>query len=71
MTGVMNVESSMLKQLGYLRTTKTLVVRFNNDSVYVYKGVPQHVWDELQAADSMGKYFNQHIRMSVPYERQY
>ena len=59
----------MFKQLKYVPHTRVLLVRFNNDTLYMYKGVPEKKWIDMQAAESMGKYFAKNIRNTIAYER--
>lgn len=69
MIDMMDVESSMFKQLGYDYDRNTLAVRFTNGNLYLYHEVPETLWNDLQAADSMGKYFSAEIRDTCRFER--
>jgi hypothetical protein len=66
-----NVESSLLKALGYDAGTSTLEVEFHNGSVYVYAGVPEGVYSEVMGSESVGKAFNRLIKSegAYPYKR--
>ena len=57
------VQSSVLKTVRYDAAARTLTVRFRvSDRTYVYEGVPQEIYDGLIFSDSLGTYFNAHIR---------
>ncbi|WP_375457816.1 KTSC domain-containing protein [uncultured Enterovirga sp.] len=42
---------------------ETLVVTFVSGRRYAYAGVPPELYERLLAADSKGKFYNEHIRM--------
>jgi hypothetical protein len=55
-------KSSMLSEMGYLRSASTLFVRFrNNGAVYAYFGVPAEHYYRLRAVASIGRYMQRHI----------
>lgn len=58
------VTSQNLKQVGYDKAKRELHCQFNysGNKVYVYVDVPERVYKELVAADSVGKYFHAKIR---------
>jgi len=56
------VESSNVAAIAYIRAAEQLLVQFNNGSVYSYSAVPVEVFDGLKAADSKGRYLNAHIK---------
>ena len=58
----MPVVSSSIGAVGYEASTMTLEVEFRDSSVYQYFDVPEAVYQELMAAESVGKYYNQDIR---------
>ena len=66
-----NVDSSLLKALGYDAGTSTLEVEFHNGSVYMYDGVPEGVYSEVMGAESVGKAFTRLIKSegAYPYKR--
>lgn len=55
------VESSNLKAVGYNIGESKLEIEFKSGAAYEYYDVPQYVYDELMAADSLGKYADQNI----------
>jgi hypothetical protein len=56
------VTSSAMKSVGYGEDREVLAIEFPNRSVYEYQDVPRSVYQELIAAESKGRYFQQHIR---------
>jgi len=58
------VQSSSLESIGYDHRTRQLTVKFRNGGVYHYENVaPQH-HARLMGAESVGRYFMEHIRGS-------
>lgn len=56
------VESSELRSVAYERETRVLEVRFVKGERYQYFQVPPSVFDRLLAAESKGRFFNEHVR---------
>jgi len=56
------VESSSLRSVGYDSRSRTLEIEFHSGSLYQYFNVPEAVFEELLAQDSLGAYFNAEIR---------
>lgn len=63
------VDSRSVASVGYDRSSRTLEVEFTNGTVYRYFEVPVAVRDALLSADSIGRYFNAHVRDHYRYER--
>lgn len=63
------VSSSNVGSVGYDANAQILYVRFLNNSLYIYKGVPQVEFDGLLTASSIGSYLHRNIRNLYPYER--
>jgi hypothetical protein len=61
--------SSVIDHFKYLPDTEILRVTFISGSVYVYKGVPQRIYDQIKAARSKGKYLNRYIKGRFPFEK--
>ena len=61
------VESSMLHAIGYDPELRVLEVIFNSGGIYLYRDVPQDVYDALMSADSKGQYFHEVIRERYPH----
>ena len=66
---MIQVTSSNIGSIGYDNQNETLFVRFLNNSVYVYKGVPEHEFQNLLEAPSHGSYLNRNFKNVYPYER--
>jgi hypothetical protein len=57
------VQSSALEQVSYDERAHTLCATFRETGrTYLYQDVPQELYDGLIFADSLGRYFNAHIR---------
>lgn len=63
------VSSSNVDSLGYDEQNQIAYVRFLNGSLYIYKGVPQHEFDNLFNAPSVGSYLHRNFKNVYPYER--
>ena len=62
------VQSDALEQLSYDEAAHTLYATFRQTGrTYIYEEVPQEVYDGLLFADSLGAYFNSHIRDHFAY----
>lgn len=56
------VESANLRAVGYHEDSLELWVEFNDDSTYIYDGVPAVVHAEMMEAPSKGSYLNRVIK---------
>ena len=66
--GMPYVQSSALEQISYDEAAQTLCATFRESGrTYIYQDVPQDIYDSLLFADSLGAYFNSHIRDHFPY----
>lgn len=63
------VESSNIEQVGYEEESETLQVEFKNGGMYQYFDVPQHVYEELRDADSVGRYLAYSIKGTYRYSK--
>lgn len=61
------VNSDCLDRVEYEPTSETLVLYFNDGSMYTYVGVPVDTAAELVHADSHGEFFNDEIRNDYSY----
>jgi KTSC domain len=52
------VRSSSIAAIGYDEDAREVYVQFRHGGVYAYAGVPREIWDELQRADSKGRFVN-------------
>jgi hypothetical protein len=57
-----SVSSSNIASVGYEEETQSAFVEFLTGSTYKYEGVPKREFDNLMAAGSVGKYFNQNFK---------
>ena len=63
------VSSSNIAAVGYDAGNQTVYVQFLNGSTYAYKGVPEHEFQNLLTAPSVGSYLNRNFKNVYPYER--
>ena len=63
------VSSSNVAAVGYDENSRTLYVRFLNQSLYMYKGVPKNEFENLKNAPSVGSYLHRNFKNVYPYER--
>jgi KTSC domain len=63
------VSSSNLASIGYDEAGQVLEVEFRHGGVYQYDGVSSAVFDELMAADSLGRYLARNIKPRYPFRR--
>ena len=57
-----SVESSMIQSMGYDSSQELLEIEFASGAVWQYHDFPPDMWEEFQAADSLGRYFKDNIR---------
>lgn len=63
------VESSAIHSAGYDEDTHTLTLVFNSNDTkeYLYPDVPKEIAEGLFKADSVGRYYHQHIKQYSVY----
>ena len=62
------VQSSAIERVSYDEETHTLRATLRaSHRTYVYEDVPQEIYDRLIFADSLGLFFNTHIRGHFPF----
>ena len=66
---MISVSSSNLAAVGYDVENQIVHVQFLNGFEYIYKGVPQHEFDGLLNAPSLGSYLHRNYKNVYPYER--
>ncbi|MDD2099980.1 MULTISPECIES: KTSC domain-containing protein [Pseudomonas] len=64
-----SVSSSNIATVGHDESSQTLEVEFLNGAVYEYYDVPEHVYQELISASSVGSYFAQRIKNVYGFSR--
>jgi len=57
-----NVESSVLKSVGYDKDKKVLETELVNNAIYEYYKVPVSEYTNLMKSASLGEYYNRHIK---------
>ena len=55
------VSSSNIVSIGYDKQSAILEVEFSSGSVYQYFDVPEHLYNELMQASSLGGFLNDNI----------
>ncbi|MFN6269887.1 MAG: KTSC domain-containing protein [Akkermansiaceae bacterium] len=63
------VSSSNIAAIGYDVENQAVYVQFLNGTTYAYKGVPEHEFENLRTAPSVGSYLNRNFKNIYPYER--
>lgn len=63
------VNSSNIESIGYSEENQEVYIQFLNGSIYVYKGVPLHEYENLKDAPSLGSYLHRNYKNVYPYER--
>jgi hypothetical protein len=62
------VQSSALEMVCYDEETHTLRATFRESRrTFIYEDVPQEVYDAMIFSDSLGRFFNAHIRDHFPH----
>jgi len=56
------VDSSAIQSMRYYKDQRNLLVKFQNDTNYLYKGVPVKLFQKMRNCYSIGKFFNRHIK---------
>lgn len=69
MPNMISVISSNIESIGYEEKDETVYVRFLNGSLYIYKGVPLHEYENLRDSPSLGSYLHRNYKNVYPYER--
>ena len=64
-----SVSSSNVAAVGYDNESQTVYIQFLHGSLYAYKGVPEHEFENLRTASSIGSYLNRNYKNVYPYER--
>ena len=64
------VESSNVEQIGYDKDASELHVIFHGSTtIYVYLGIPEHVFEEFLSAPSKGSYLHRMIKNVYQFEK--
>lgn len=63
------VVSSNVQSIGYDNEQQIVFVKFINETIYVYRGVPETEFNNLLTASSIGSYLHRNYKNVYPYER--
>ena len=67
---IQRIQSSSVDAIGYDPEGGRLYVRFiGSGHAYVYRGVPEAVYDSLMRAESKGRFVNDRIKGAYEYRR--
>jgi hypothetical protein len=59
---MIKVKSSAVRDVDYDEASQVLTVAMTNGSTYTYADVPREHYRAMTNAESVGRYFNAHIR---------
>lgn len=62
-------KSSNLESFTHDTKKNSLIVTFHNGKEWKYKDVPRELIEEMAAADSVGKFFIEHIRDTFEFRK--
>ena len=62
-----SIKSTCLSTIGYAPQTLTLEARFRSGGLYWYFGVSPHIYAQLLAAPSKGRFFVRQIKGRYPF----
>ncbi|MCK4947538.1 MAG: KTSC domain-containing protein [Candidatus Aureabacteria bacterium] len=57
-----NIDSSMIRSIGYDANSSTLEIEFNSGAIWQYFDFPESSWCEFNTSDSKGKFFLREIK---------
>jgi len=63
------VNSSQISEIGYSPALRLLRVQFKNKSIYEYNDVPNEIYEALENAVSVGKFFSANIKGVYAFHR--
>jgi hypothetical protein len=63
------VDSSCVARIGYDPAAEEVYVEFHDSGLYAYEGVPAHVYEEFDRAESKGTFVNEAIKPRYPFRR--
>lgn len=63
--------SKNIKSLFYFSDSKELWTFFQDNSLYIYKDVPNEIVDKIKSEKEKGKYFYANIREKYEYIKKY
>jgi len=63
------IKSSNISKTTYDTETKSLIVEFNNGSVYEYEQIPHQLYTQFRMSESQGKFFFTKISKNFKYKK--
>jgi len=63
------VNSSEFRSIGYDLPSSTLETEYQSGEVYQYFDVPARLVLDMLEAESMGRFFNAHVRPKFPFKQ--
>jgi hypothetical protein len=63
------IKSTNLKHAKYDTEEKSLVVEFNNGTIYEYENVPWELFTKFRMAESQGSFFSKNIARAFKYKK--
>jgi len=66
---MVQIDSEAIDEVEYNAAHSTLHVRFAHGDWYSYFAVPKRVHEHFMAAESKGRFFQDHIRDRYPYRK--
>jgi hypothetical protein len=57
-----HVTSTAISSVGYSKRLHALEIEFRNGAIYRYLSVPMSVYQDLMAAESKARFYDQHVR---------
>lgn len=64
-----DIQSSNLKKAKYDTQNKTLLITFNNNTIYEYANVPWEIFTRMRLSESQGKFFSTEISRKYNYKK--
>lgn len=61
--------STQIRIIRYFDTDQILEIEFKTGKTYQYLNVPESVYEGALAADSVGKYVNEHVKKAFEYKQ--
>lgn len=61
--------SSVINHFSYDAISKTLKINFVSGMIYLYKNVPEQVYNSMKTSVSKGKFFNSNIKDKYKFEK--
>lgn len=62
------VDSSRIRSVGFDDPTRTLTIEFKDGKIFEYYDVDRAVYLGLTVAESVGRYFNEHVKGKYRYK---